>query len=64
LSKGQNNINNIQGEIEMTALLIIAAVGGLCFVFGVIYPLIAAMFYPVYRKIGGRKGFKSYMNSI
>lgn len=48
----------------MTALLIIAAVGGLCFVFGVIYPLIAAMFYPVYRKIGGKMSFKRYMNSI
>ena len=40
------------------------AMGGLFFVFGVIYPFIAWLYYPIYRKNGGKKSLKRYMNSL
>ena len=42
----------------MVALLIILVP------FGIIYPLVLLLAYPVYRKCGGKKSIKEYMNSL
>lgn len=50
----------------MTAemFLLIMAIGGIGILFGIVYPLTALLFYPVYRFLGGRKGIKKYMKGI
>ena len=40
------------------------ALFGFFFIFGVIYPLAAALIYPIYRRHGGRKSFRAYMKSL
>lgn len=37
---------------------------GMCFFFGVVYPLAAMMFYPLYKKLGGKQNFKDYVRSL
>ena len=43
-------------------LLIVA--GGMCFIFGIVYPLMAILFYPIYKYMGGKKNFKEYMKDL
>lgn len=44
--------------------LLIMAIGGIGILFGIIYPLVAFLAYPLYRFCGGRKGIKKYMKGI
>lgn len=34
------------------------------FLFGVIYPLLAIMIYPIYKFLGGKQDFKEYIRSL
>ena len=48
-------------EILM-CLLILA--GGTCFTFGIVYPLIAILIYPIYKYMGGEKSFMEYVKGL
>lgn len=37
---------------------------GICFVFGVVYPVCAILIYPFYRLFGGEEKFLDYMRSL
>ena len=49
--------------VEAFMCLLIFA-GGVCFTFGIVYPLIAILFYPIYRYMGGKKNFKEYVKGL
>ena len=37
---------------------------GMCFLFGVVYPLCMILVYPFYRLFGGRKSFLNYLSDL
>ena len=38
--------------------------GGMCFIFGVAYPVAALIGYPVYRRLGGKMTLGEYMRGL
>ena len=42
----------------------LAVVGGLCFLFGIVYPLLAVIFYPLYKMFGGELDFGEYVRCL
>ena len=40
---------------------VLFAVGAICFLFGVVYPLMVTLIFPIYKALGGKKKFKEYM---
>ena len=36
----------------------------ICFLFGVIYPFLALMVYPIYKFLGGKQDLKEYIRSL
>lgn len=45
-------------------LLFMIVFGGFCLLFGVGYPLIALLIYPIYRIRGGKQSLKEYMKDL
>lgn len=45
-------------------LLFLIAIALILAIFGIIYPLTALIYYPFYKKKGGKKSFKRYMKSL
>lgn len=45
-------------------MYILILAGGTCFTFGIVYPLIALLIYPIYKYMGGQKRFKEYMKDL
>ena len=35
-----------------------------CFFFGIAYPIVMMLVYPLYRLLGGDDGFREYMSNI
>lgn len=44
--------------------VLLMVVFGICFLFGVVYPLCAILFYPIYRLVGGDMKFVEYMRNL
>jgi hypothetical protein len=38
--------------------------GGLCFLFGVVYPVLAILVYPLYKLFGGDQDFCEYVRCL
>ena len=45
----------------MALLFVLTA---LCVLFGIVYPLCAILFYPIYKFLGGKMKFKKYMEEL
>lgn len=45
-------------------LYVFGALGGICFIFGVVYPAVMALIYPFYRMLGGTEKFSKFMKNI
>lgn len=43
---------------------IMAFFGGICFLFGVVYPVAAILCFPIYRALGGRQCLWDYICSL
>ena len=44
--------------------VLLVVVFGICFLFGVVYPLCAILFYPIYRLFGGDMKFGEYVRIL
>lgn len=45
-------------------ICVFAVIFVICFLFGVIYPFLALMIYPIYKFFGGTQGLKEYIRSL
>lgn len=45
-------------------MYMLMAAGGLCFLFGVVYPVAAILAYPIYRKFGGNQSLREYIRLL
>lgn len=43
---------------------ILFTMAGICFLFGLVYPVGAVLFYPIYRLLGGDLKFGEYVRSL
>ena len=43
---------------------LLVCIGILCLLFGLVYPMCAAVFYPVYRSFIGKIRFSDYMRDL
>ena len=43
---------------------VLFAVSGFCFLLGVVYPICAIIFYPIYVIFGGKQKFSDYMKNL
>jgi hypothetical protein len=58
-------IKEERGGLKMFGLIyVLAVLSALCLVFGVVYPLVAVLLYPVYRRLGGRLSLREYIRSL
>ena len=45
-------------------ITIMATIICICVLIGIVYPILAALFYPAYKMLGGEKTFFKYMRDI
>lgn len=45
-------------------IFVLSIASGVCLIFGVVYPLLAILFYPIYRACGGRMKLREYIRSL
>ena len=44
--------------------VLLVVVFGICFLFGVVYPVCTILIYPIYRLLGGNMNFFEYVRSL
>jgi hypothetical protein len=45
-------------------LMLLGTITTLCFLFGVVYPVVAILAFPIYSRITGDKDFRSYIRNL